>query len=154
MPKTAAARKSTRPRGWKPWQRRLSAALIFIFSLLMVLGLLTGPQALSDDMTILKEAGGALSWFSAARENAGNPVGVFGILLGNLFVFLLGYLFSIVSFVIIGIIALQYFLDPDAPKARQKALLILIVISCCRSSFQPKTASWALPFCQASSGAS
>ena len=128
MAKTATAKKSTRKRGWKPWQRRLSAALIFIFCLLMVLGLLTGPQALKDDMSVLKEAGGVLSWFSAAKTDASNPVGVFGILLGNLFVWLLGYLFSIVSFVIIGIIALQYFLDPDAPKTRQKALLILIVI--------------------------
>lgn len=128
MAKAKAAKSSTRSRRWKPWQRRLFSAVIFIFCLLLVLGLMTGPSMLKADMDTLKETGSALDWFSLDRGEISNPVGVFGILLGNLFVMLLGYLFSIVSFVIVGIIALLYFLDPDAPKTRQKALLALIVI--------------------------
>jgi len=126
--KAKVVKKFSRGKSWKPWQRRLASAVIFIFCLLLVLGLMIGPSSLKQDMDTLRESRGMLHWFSAARGDTSNPVGLFGILLGNLFVWLLGYLFSIVSFVIIGVIALLYFLDPDAPRTRQKALLILILI--------------------------
>ena len=76
-----------------------------------MLGLLTGPQALKDDMSVLERSGGLAGFPRLRRQQS---VGVFGILLGNLFVWLLGLSFPS-WFVIIGIIALQYS-GSDAPK--------------------------------------
>lgn len=94
----------------------------------MVLALAYGPQSLKDDFDILKNAEGFAGWFSSGRSESQNLVGVFGILMGNLCVYLLGYVFSLLSFILVGIIALLYFLEPQTPKGRQKLLLFLIVI--------------------------
>ena len=94
----------------------------------MVLSLIMGPGYLRQDMDILRDTGNFLDWFSTARSSTHNLVGVFGILFGNLTVYLFGYLFSIIGFALIGFIALQYFIEPNAPKARQKVLLSLILV--------------------------
>ncbi|NLK49570.1 MAG: DNA translocase FtsK, partial [Candidatus Cloacimonetes bacterium] len=94
----------------------------------MVLSLIMGPGYLRKDMDILRDTGNFLDWFSTARSSTHNLVGVFGILFGNLTVYLFGYLFSIIGFALIGFIALQYFIEPNAPKARQKVLLSLILV--------------------------
>ncbi len=112
----------------KPWLNRLISAIVFIVCFLMVLALAYGPQSLKDDFDILKSAEGFAGWFSSGRSESQNLVGVFGILMGNLCVYLLGYVFSLLSFILVGIIALLYFLEPQTPKGRQKLLLFLIVI--------------------------
>ncbi|HPV14096.1 MAG TPA: DNA translocase FtsK 4TM domain-containing protein [Candidatus Cloacimonadota bacterium] len=109
----------------KPWLNRLISAVIFIVCFLMVLALAYGPKSLDDDWKHLQSAAGFAGWFSSETQNL---VGVFGILMGNLCVYLLGYVFSLLSFILIGIIALLYFLEPQTPKGRQKLLLFLIVI--------------------------
>lgn len=112
----------------KPWLNRLISAIVFIACFLMVLALAYGPESLKEDFSILKKAEGPAGWFSSSRQESSNLVGVFGILMGNLCVYLLGYVFSLLSFILVGIIALLYFLEPQTPKGRQKLLLFLIVI--------------------------
>lgn len=124
----AKKKRNYSPKAWKPWQRKLASGLIFLLCLLMVLSLIMGPGYLRKDMDILRDTGNFLDWFSTARSSTHNLVGVFGILFGNLTVYLFGYLFSIIGFALIGFIALQYFIEPNAPKARQKVLLSLILV--------------------------
>jgi len=124
----AKKKRNYSPKAWKPWQRKLASGLIFLLCLLMVLSLIMGPGYLRQDMDILRDTGNFLDWFSTARSSTHNLVGVFGILFGNLTVYLFGYLFSIIGFALIGFIALQYFIEPNAPKARQKVLLSLILV--------------------------
>lgn len=110
------------------WLNRLISAVIFIFCLLMILALAYGAQILKNDFEHLKTADGFAGWFSSSRQESSNLIGIFGILMGNFFVYLVGYVFSLLSFILIGIIALLYFLEPQAAKGKQKLLLFLIVI--------------------------
>ena len=112
----------------KAWLNRLISAVIFIFCLLMILALAYGAQILKNDFEHLKTADGFAGWFSSSRQESSNLIGIFGILMGNFFVYLVGYVFSLLSFILIGIIALLYFLEPQAAKGKQKLLLFLIVI--------------------------
>lgn len=128
MAKTKAprGRKKAVSRGWKPWQKRLFSALLTIFCILMVLALLLGKASLQEDMQALKNAGGFIKWFSAANGQTANLMGVFGVIFGNLFVWVLGYWFALIASLVVGIISLQYFLEPQATRSRRKYWLLLI----------------------------
>ncbi len=122
------AKKKAKSKEFKLWQKRLFSAILVILSLLIVLALAKGPKSLSEDMQILKNAEGFWGWFSSGREQSSNLVGVFGILAGSFFLYLFGYVFTLLCFSLIGLMALLYFLDPRAPKGRQKVLLLLILL--------------------------
>ncbi|MDP3114711.1 MAG: DNA translocase FtsK [Candidatus Cloacimonadaceae bacterium] len=112
----------------KAWHKRLISGALTVLSILIILSLAFGFESIKTDVGKLSANGGLLSWFSQSETPTSNPVGVFGIMVGYLFVFLFGYWMSLAGFAIVGLVSLQYFLEPEAPRSRQKGYLLLIVL--------------------------
>ena len=104
---------ATRSKGMKPWHRRLISGAIVIVCLLIALALLLGVDSLRQDFATLQDSGPVYNWFSSAKAETENPIGLFGILAGNLILSLFGYWFALFGTLIAGLIALQYFLEPQ-----------------------------------------
>jgi len=117
---------ASRSKGMSPWQRRLISGAIVIVCLLVALALLLGVRSLREDFATLRDSGPVFNWFSSANSDTQNPIGLFGILAGNLILSLFGYWFSLFGTLVGGLIALQYFLDPQTQRPRRKYWLLLI----------------------------
>jgi S-DNA-T family DNA segregation ATPase FtsK/SpoIIIE len=127
MPTGKARKKAvSRKKGLKPWHRRLISGAIVILCLLIALALLLGTRSLREDFSTLTESGSIIKWFSSSTAETENPVGLFGILTGNLILSLFGYWFALFGTLVAGLIALQYFLDPKTQRPRRKYWLLLI----------------------------
>ncbi|MDZ4181383.1 MAG: DNA translocase FtsK, partial [Candidatus Cloacimonadaceae bacterium] len=112
----------------KAWHKRLISGALTVLSILIILALVYGFESIKSDAARLRANGSLWSWFAQSETPTSNPVGVFGIMVGYLFVYLFGYWMSIFGFAIVGLVSLQYFLEPDAPSSRQKGYLLLIVL--------------------------
>lgn len=130
----AAAKKKTKRKkpkqkaGLSPYQKRLISASISLISLLVIISLLMGYKSIAQDMQTLAENGNIFSWFSSRGADTANPIGVFGILFGYAFIYIFGYWFSLVGFIIIGAVSFQYFVEPELTASRQKGYLLVIAL--------------------------
>lgn len=99
-----------------------------MLSCLIILSLTVGYISIKDDLDNLKASGNIISWFKEGNSTTNNPIGIFGIVCGYIFIYLFGYWFSLIGFIIIAIVALHYFLTPESLKHRQKGYLLLIIM--------------------------
>jgi len=125
--KKSAPAKKAKPKGLSSLKKRLISGLISILSILIVISLIMGYRSIADDMQILREGGNIISWFSADRAETQNPIGVFGIFFGYMFIYLFGYWLSLLGFIIISVTSFQFFLEPELQRSRQKGYLLVIV---------------------------
>lgn len=109
-------------------QKRFISGGITILSLLVILSLIAGYSSIQSDMEALRNGGNIFTWFSANRVETTNPVGLFGILFGFAFIYVFGYWLSLIGFLIIGGVSLQYFVDPETETSRQKGYLLVFVL--------------------------
>lgn len=133
MPKKKVQSKSKPKAAAKPvklsnLQKRLISGGITILSLLVILSLIAGYSSIQNDMEALRNGGNIFTWFSANRVETTNPVGLFGILFGYAFIYVFGYWLSLIGFLIIGGVSLQYFVDPETETSRQKGYLLVFVL--------------------------
>lgn len=129
MPEKKKRSKSKKKKtGLGPRRKRLAAAAICLISILVIISLLTGYQSIAGDMRLLRENGNIFSWFGSSGQDTGNPVGVFGILFGYVFIYIFGYWLALFGFIIISIISFQYFVEPERYLIRQKVYLLVIVL--------------------------
>ena len=133
MPKKKVQSKSKPKAAAKPvklsnLQKRLISGGITILSLLVILSLIAGYSSIQSDMEALRNGGNIFTWFSANRVETTNPVGLFGILFGYAFIYVFGYWLSLIGFLIIGGVSLQYFVDPETETSRQKGYLLVFVL--------------------------
>ena len=109
-------------------QKRMISGGLSLLSLLVILALVMGYNSIKADLDTLRSGDSVFSWFKASGSETSNPVGVFGIVFGYFFIYLFGYWFSLLGFIIIGTVSLQYFLAPELDRSRQKGYLLLIVL--------------------------
>ncbi len=117
-----------RARRLKPGHKRLIAALLTLLSLLVVLSLLKGQESLREDWESLSASGSPFSWFFQPELPTNNLVGVFGAAVGYILLYLFGYWLSLAGALLFGLVTLQYFLEPEEGRSRQKGYLLIIVI--------------------------
>ncbi len=126
------AKKRTQPKkkagSMSTLKKRLISGAISILSVLVILALVMGYNSIKNDLDTLREGGSVFSWFSQSGSETSNPVGVFGIVFGYTFIYLFGYWFSLIGFIIIATVSFQYFLAPELDRSRQKGYLLLIVM--------------------------
>ena len=127
--KTNSSRAKTRSKrqGLRAWQRRLVAGLLTLFAILVLIALIQGPEAIQADARILNESGNFFTWSFRAHGPITNPMGVFGVAVGFVFTYLFGFVLSLLGAALVGLVSLQYFLEPEAPRSRQKGYLLIIV---------------------------
>ena len=113
-------------KGMKTWQKRLIAGLVLIFSVLVVISLIYGLDSILNDKDALSLHGNVFTWPFQKEVQVENPIGVFGVAVGYVFSYLLGYYFSFIGFVLLAIMSFLYFLEPDKKRNYQKFYLILI----------------------------
>lgn len=111
-----------------PLTKRILSGIICLLSCLIILSLTVGYISIKDDLDNLKASGNIISWFKEGNSTTNNPIGIFGIVCGYIFIYLFGYWFSLIGFIIIAIVALHYFLTPESLKHRQKGYLLLIIM--------------------------
>ena len=111
-----------------PLTKRILSGIICLLSCLIILSLTVGYISIKDDLDNLIASGNIISWFKEGNSTTNNPVGIFGIVCGYIFIYLFGYWFSLIGFIIIAIVALHYFLTPESLKHRQKGYLLLIIM--------------------------
>ncbi|MCK9557351.1 MAG: DNA translocase FtsK [Candidatus Cloacimonetes bacterium] len=127
-PKKKRAKSKQKTLALWPHSKRFTAAAICLISILVIISLLTGYQSIAGDMRVLRENGNIFSWFSSSGQDTGNPVGVFGILFGYVFIYIFGYWLALFGFIIISILSFQYFVEPEHYLIRQKAYLLVLVL--------------------------
>ena len=120
------------------WKKRLITGLLSILSILMIIALIMGYNSIKSDLDALREGGNIFSWFGSSRAEIENPIGVFGILFSYAFIYLFGYWLALVSFIIIGAVSFQYFLEPELERSRQKGYLLIIVVFLLQSLLSSK----------------
>jgi S-DNA-T family DNA segregation ATPase FtsK/SpoIIIE len=127
-PKKKSAKKKVVKKELGPTRKRLIAAALCLISILVIISLLMGYTSIAEDMQVLRENGNIFTWFSTSQDSTDNPIGIFGILVGYVFIYFLGYWLALIGFIIIGSIAFQYFVEPEREVVRQKAYLLVIVL--------------------------
>lgn len=120
--------RKTRPRGLAKWQKRLIAGLATLLALLVLISLLFGLKSIQADRDFLSQEGNIFSWPFLQDVQVNNPIGVFGVAVGYGVTYLFGYVFSLIGAILAGCISFLYFLDPEAPRNRQKFYLLLIAV--------------------------
>ncbi len=120
--------KSKAPRKLSAFSKRLISGLLFILCLLLVIALVMGQNSIQKDYEALKASGNIFGWFSSGRAETSNPIGIYGIVLSSLFIYFLGYWFSLFAFIVMAFVAFLYFLDPESELPRQRAYLLLIFV--------------------------
>lgn len=127
-PKKKIPKKKSRGKELGPNRKRLIAAALCLLSILVIISLLMGYTSIANDMQVLRENGNIFSWFSTSQQSTDNPIGIFGILVGYVFIYIFGYWLALFGFIIIATIAFQYFVEPERELIRQKAYLLIITL--------------------------
>ncbi len=127
---TTAKSKSIRKtkRTLRSWQKRLIAGLLTLFGMLVMLALIQGPETIQADAEALNSAGSFFTWPFLSEVPIANLMGVFGVAVGFLFTYLFGYVLSLIGAALFALVSLQYFLEPETPRSRQKGYLLIIVV--------------------------
>ncbi len=140
--RSSGSRKRKAAKPLTVWKKRLIAGLLVLFSLLVIFALLKGQNSLLEDMRILGENDAFLSNFFSGSTGVSNLMGVFGAVFGFVFVYLFGYVLSLVGAALFGLVSLQYFLDPRAPRSRRKGYLLIIVVFLLQILLTSRQALW------------
>ena len=96
-------------KGMKTWQKRLIAGLVTIFSILVVISLIYGLESILNDKDVLSLHGNVYTWPFQKEVQVENPIGVFGVAVGYVFSYLLGYYFSFIGFTLLLIMSFLFF---------------------------------------------
>lgn len=124
--KTSKSSKRSQPHGLATWQKRLIAAIVALLALLVLISLLFGLESIQNDKDYLSLRGNLFSWPFQRNVQVDNPIGVFGVAVGFAVSYLFGYHFSLIGAILVCCVSFLYFLDPQAPRNRQKFYLLLI----------------------------
>lgn len=111
-----------------PAKKRTISGIICLLSILVIIALNMGYKSISEDLETLKAGGNIFSWFQEGNSATDNPIGIFGIIFGYVFIYLFGFWLSLIGFIIIALVSLHYFLAPQSSQNRQKGYLLLIVM--------------------------
>jgi len=87
-----------------------------------------GYNSIKNDMDTLTSGGNIFSWFKEGNSTTDNPIGIFGIVCGYVFIYLFGFWFSLIGLNIIAVLSLLYFLAPEADKYRKKGYALMIIM--------------------------
>ncbi|MFO7659520.1 MAG: hypothetical protein R6V77_01285, partial [Candidatus Cloacimonadaceae bacterium] len=99
------------------WSIKLFWGVLALASLLGMLSLFSSVESLQSDYELLKESSNLFSGiFGANAISFDNPIGVFGVLIGNFLVFLFGRIFTLLSLFILLIVSLHGFIYPENPE--------------------------------------
>ncbi|MBW6513858.1 MAG: DNA translocase FtsK [Candidatus Syntrophosphaera sp.] len=115
-------------RSLKAWQKRLVSGLLTLFGLLVMISLLFGPDSIQADIARLNSGGNFFSWLFQRDVQITNPMGIFGVAVGYFFSYFFGFLLSLVGAALFSLVSMQYFLDPETPRSRQKGYLLIIIV--------------------------
>ena len=125
-----ASRGNSKPRSrrqaFKAWHKRLIAGALTLLSLLVFLSLIYGKESILRDYHQLSYSGHMLSWFFQPYLQTANLIGVFGAVISYILLYLFGYWLSLLGSLLLMVVSLQYFLEPEAHHGRQKSYLLLI----------------------------
>ncbi|HNW24109.1 MAG TPA: DNA translocase FtsK [Candidatus Cloacimonas sp.] len=99
-----------------------------MLSILIIIALNMGYNSIKNDMDTLAAGGNIFSWFKEGNSTTDNPIGIFGIVCGYVFIYLFGFWFSLIGLNIIAVLSLLYFLAPEADKYRKKGYALMIIM--------------------------
>ncbi len=116
----------SRRQSFKAWHKRLIAGALTLLSLLVFLSLIYGKESILRDYQQLSYSGHMLSWFFQPYLQTANLIGVFGAVISYILLYLFGYWLSLLGSLLLMVVSLQYFLEPEAHHGRQKSYLLLI----------------------------
>ena len=116
----------SRRQSFKAWHKRLIAGALTLLSLLVFLSLIYGKESILRDYQQLSYSGHMLSWFFQPYLQTANLIGVFGAVISYILLYLFGYWLSLLGSLLLLVVSLQYFLEPEAHHGRQKSYLLLI----------------------------
>ena len=116
----------SRRQSFKAWHKRLIAGALTLLSLLVFLSLIYGKESILRDYHQLSYSGHMLSWFFQPYLQTANLIGVFGAVISYILLYLFGYWLSLLGSLLLLVVSLQYFLEPEAHHGRQKSYLLLI----------------------------
>lgn len=123
-------------------RKRLIAASLCLLSILIIISLLMGYNSISNDMQVLRENGNILTWFSTSQDSTDNPIGIFGILVGYVFIYFFGYYLSLLGFICISVMAFQSFVDPERDIVRQKPYMLVLMLFFIQALFSSSLAGY------------
>ena len=111
-----------------PLTKRIISGIICLLSILIIIALNMGYNSIKNDMDTLAAGGNIFSWFKEGNSTTDNPIGIFGIVCGYVFIYLFGFWFSLIGLNIIAVLSLLYFLAPEADKYRKKGYALMIIM--------------------------
>ena len=111
-----------------PLTKRIISGIICLLSILIIIALNMGYNSIKNDMDTLAAGGNIFSWFKEGNSTTDNPIGIFGIVCGYVFIYLFGFWFSLIGLNIIAVLLLLYFLAPEADKYRKKGYALIIIM--------------------------
>ena len=113
------------------WSIKLFWGVIALASLLGMLSLFSSVDSLQSDYGLLKESSNLFSGiFGKNAIQFDNPIGIFGVLTGNLLVFLFGRIFTLLSLFILFIVSIHGFIYPEVPETRFRGFMLMIIMFC------------------------
>ncbi len=120
------------PEGTAPlWWTKLLWGVLALFSVMGLLSLLSSPASLAKDWQQLSESSNVFSGiFGANAIKFDNPIGVFGVAIGNLLVLLFGQVFSLLALAILLGVALHGFIYPEKLETRFRGFLLVLIMFC------------------------
>ncbi len=111
-----------------PLTKRIISGIVCLLSILIIIALNMGYNSIKNDMDTLAAGGNIFSWFKEGNSTTDNPIGIFGIVCGYVFIYLFGFWFSLIGLNIIAVLSLLYFLAPEADKYRKKGYALMIIM--------------------------
>jgi len=111
-----------------PLTKRIISGIVCLLSILIIIALNMGYNSIKNDMDTLAAGGNIFSWFKEGNSTTDNPIGIFGIVCGYVFIYLFGFWFSLIGLNIIAVMSLLYFLAPEADKYRKKGYALMIIM--------------------------
>ena len=113
------------------WSVKLFWGIIALAALLSMISLFSSVESLQSDYQQLVESSNRFTAvFGPNAISFDNPIGVFGVLLGNGLVVLFGKIFSLLSLFILLITSLHGFVYPEKPETRFRGFLLIIIMFC------------------------
>jgi len=93
--------------------KRFVAAILTIFALLLMISLASGADSIENDMQVLRDSGGLWDWFSAAKGETYNPIGIFGIVFGYISIWLFGFWLALALSLLLIVASFDFFVNPE-----------------------------------------
>jgi len=113
------------------WSIKLIWGLIALAALLGMMSMWSSTESLQRDFSLLSESSNLFSGiFGNNAIEFENPIGVFGVLIGNLLVFLFGRIFTLLSLVILFIVSIHGFIYPENLETRFRGFLLIVIMLC------------------------